>query len=81
MQRNASSHDGERVRRIAAADMQEREAERRDEGKQATDRHHSERPSFIADTEKSIYGNGSNASLEERVGRRKFFADKRSAGI
>ena len=75
MRADADAHEGDRHARFEAAVLRD-ERNKDADGKQAVDRHHSERASFIADVEKNIYGHGSGATLEERVGRRRFFTER-----
>ncbi len=74
---NAAVHDEQRVSRLKlAADKDERE-EQQNAVKAADQQHHSDTATFLAKATKDVYGaGGQGAALEDRVNRRKFFAER-----
>lgn len=44
------------------------------------ERQHGDGAAFLQAASKDVYGTGAGGSLEDRVGRRKFFSDRREGG-
>ncbi|GAB4823689.1 hypothetical protein N2152v2_010735 [Parachlorella kessleri] len=69
----AEEHEQQRGARLAAVAEKEREEE-----EAHVARHHTDTAQFLAKASKDVYGTTAGGSLEDRVGRRKFFSERRS---
>lgn len=69
----AEEHEQQRGARLAAVAEKERAEE-----EAHVARHHTDTAQFLAKASKDVYGTTAGGSLEDRVGRRKFFSERRS---